>query len=114
MLEILQNFLGPVVGAAATLVTIMVDFYTTHQAEISKIVLQIEKDSADGTWSNEDKENEAVTMYLEAKPHFPAKVKLVLMFIPDNWEIDFVRKSIRILCAKRAEMKAKIEAAKPQ
>lgn len=104
--------LQTIVAALAGIVTVLVDFYTTYQAEIDKLVLRVEKDSEDG-WTSEDKQAEAEDIYLNiVKSRLPLKLKMVLAFVPDNWEIAAVRKLIEKICKKSAELKQHIEASK--
>ena len=106
ILTVLAQIWHYIVISIVTLVGAAIDFYSTYHLEIDKVVLRIEKDAASaGGWTNEKKEQEAVDLYLEYKPKLPTKIKIILLFVPDAWELNFVKGIIRKLCAKAAALK---------
>lgn len=84
-------------GIWATIYTII----EKHKEVVSWIALRIEKDSADGKWTNKEKEDMAVDLYFQKIiPSLPLQWKLILKMIPNFVEEKLVRSLVKKTCSK--------------
>jgi hypothetical protein len=80
-------------------------FYINYQGIINWVVLRIEKDSADGEWTNQEKEDGAVDLYFtQLLPKLPIYLG-ILKFIPRFIVVPMIRKIIRGICKDAAALK---------
>lgn len=83
-------------GVLAVLLAVK-KFIDDHKEIVSWIALRVEKDTADGKWTNEEKEKLAVDLYTQkVKPSLPWYLRL----IPNYFVLPIVKKLIKSLCAK--------------
>jgi len=104
---ILSNIKELVGGIGGVLVTIYA-IIEKHKVIVSWIALRIEKDSADGKWTNEEKEKMAVDLYFkQIIPMLPLQWKLILKIIPNFVEKKLIISLVKKLCRKSHELKEK-------
>lgn len=93
-------------GGAFGVVLAIYRFYEKHKDLAAQIALRIEKDNADGKWTNEEKEKHAVDLYFkEVIPRLPLQWKLFLKAVPNFIEKKLVISLVRKLCKKAKTIK---------
>ncbi len=97
-------------GAFGTFLLLVYGIYQKYQAVMARIALRIEKDTADGTWTNEEKEQEAVDIYfneiLQLMPKMLILLKIVLSqrFIMEP----IIRKIVRMICKQAGKIAKRV------
>lgn len=105
---ILANVKELVGGGVFGFLTAIYRFYEKHKDLAARIALRIEKDNADGKWTNEEKEKHAVDLYFnEVMPRLPLQWKLFLKVVPNFIEKKLVISLVRKLCKKSHQLKEK-------
>ena len=96
---IIQGVVGFIVSAFLAF-----EKYSAKYKEIiSWIALRIEKDSADGKWTNKEKEQMAVDLYKKGRSMLPWYIRI----IPSYFTSKIIRSLIRKICKKAGELKEK-------
>ena len=73
--------LWAIVATAGSVVLKIMDWVNQYRAEIDAAVLRIQKDSADGNWSNEEKVDHLWDLFQKkVYPNLDWKIKLFLKF----------------------------------
>ena len=87
------------------ILTGIANFIIAHKEIISAIVLRVERDTADGTWTNEEKEQEALDIYNDQiYPKLPIQIKAFLFLVPQSVINKWIRSMIQKVCAKSKEV----------
>lgn len=94
---------GLLVAAAA--LGVIASTVLAFQAEISKVMLRIQKDTADGEWSNEEKAQLAIDTFYE---RIPLKLAF-LRALPRPWVEGIIRAAVTFICAQAKKLKEAIE-----
>lgn len=82
-------------------------FIDKHKEIVTWIALRIEKDSADGKWTNVEKEKMAVDLYFkQIIPLLPLQWKIILKMIPNFVEANLVKSLVKKLCKKTKKLKS--------
>jgi len=103
---ILSNVKELVGGGVFGVVSAIWRFYEKHKDLAARIALRVEKDNADGKWTNEEKEKHAVELYFEEViPRLPLQWKLFLKIVPNFIEKKLVISLVRKLCKKAKKIK---------
>lgn len=93
-------------GGAFSIAMAIFGFYEKHKDLAAQIALRIEKDNADGKWTNKEKENHAVELYFnQVIPRLPLQWKLFLKAVPNFIEKKLVISLVRKLCKKAKKIK---------
>jgi len=93
------------IGAAGTIIFALYSFWQKYKEIVGRIVLRIQKDTADGTFTNEEKEQCAVDIYFtEIIPVLP--IYLVWLKVAPRFIVEpVIRKIVRAICKKTSELK---------
>ena len=93
-------------AALAGVVLALARFIVAHKDIVAAIVRRVEQDTADGTWTNEEKEQEAIDIYnQQIKPGLPWYMQAFLMLVPESVINNWLKGMIAKICAKSGTIK---------
>lgn len=95
-LKLAVSVIGGILG------TIFV-YVEKYKEIVSWIALRVEKDSADGDWTNKEKEQMAVDLYQKIRSKFPWYIRI----IPSYFTSKIIRSLIKKLCKASHKLKKK-------
>ena len=97
-----------IIGGLVSIAIAIYEFYDEHKELAARIALRIEKDNADGKWTNTEKESHAVDLYFnEVIPALPIRWRLFLKIVPNFIEKKLIIYLIRKLCKASHKLKGK-------
>jgi len=100
--------LWAVVATAGSVALKIVDWINQYRAEIDAAVLRIQKDSADGNWSNEEKVDHLWDLFqTKVYPGLDWKIKLFLTFRGEKNMKKMLLETLEKLIEKSRALKAK-------